>query len=301
MDDLTAELVRLKEQNALLSQQLEFSRQKASLYYIAKSELEIIKRSTEPVNHVMMSVAIDTSDLSVEYAKSIAEKGCQTEDDIPDMLISQMEKTALESEIASLKALTSLSERTEKVRCQFMQRIEAVVNLGEISGPVQDSVIKGYSELFEEYLKLNSLSINHSVEIKRRDAMIGSLLDKIKMMERTFSRRIVQAEHLADSRKQVIEELGEQIKVAMRYQDTSVRGNGELTGEIEDLRAELSMARSNWAATRDELFRLQFRVGEVSVGEEYPPPIISLIDSRVGSGDGILSMIREIRDVSSRI
>jgi hypothetical protein len=299
MDELIAEIAQLKQQNALLTEQLEFSRQKASLYYIAKSELEILKRSAAPVNQLMVSVAADTSDL-LDCSKIATQTGSQTEDNIPDMLISQMEKTALESEIASLKALTSLTERTEKARTQFMQRIDAVVSMGEISGLLQDSVIKGYSELFEEYLKLNSLSINHSVEIKKRDEMIGSLLDKIKMMERTFSRRILQAERLADSRKQVIEELGEQVKTAMRVQDTSVRGNGELEGELEDLRAELSMARSNWAATRDELFRIQFRVGEVGVGQEYPPPIISLIDAQT-QRDGILSMIREIRDVSSRI
>ena len=95
------------------------------------------------------------------------------------------------------------------------------------------------------------------------------------------------------------------MKGAMRSHDRSGIGNGEMESEIEDLRAELSMARSNWAATRDELFRLQFRVGVDGYGgsrsdQEYPPPLIALIDSQERH-ECILSMLREIRDRSSRI
>ena len=214
-----------------------------------------------------------------------------------------MEKNLLESEIASLKALNSLTERTERVRTQFVQRMEAI-SVSDAS-PVFDSVVKGYSDLFEEYLRLNQLSVNHSLEIKKRDQMIGSLLDKIKMMEQNFSRRISQAERLAASRRDVIEELGEQVKVAMKFRQRSDKGNGVLSDEIEDLRAELSMAKSNLAATRDELFRLQFRVGVDGSGaqingQEYPPPLIALLDSQ-HEGNGIISMIRDIRDISSTI
>jgi hypothetical protein len=305
---LKAEIAKLKLANEQLTDQLDFSRQKASLYYIAKSELEILRRSRQEDvgGAVMMSVTTDTDDLASTHTVS-AETGCQTES-VADVLVAQMEKNLLESEIASLKAFSSLTERTERVRTQFMQRIEAVVTADQStasSNPVLDSVVKGYSDLFEEYLRLNHLSVNHSLEIKKRDEMIGSLLDKIKMMEQNFSRRISHAERLADSRKAVIEELGEQVKVAMKFRHTSDTGKVELSDEIEDLRAELSMARSNWAATRDELFRLQFRVGVDGTGaqgngQEYPPPLIALIDSQ-GQGSGIIGMIREIRDLSCRI
>ena len=300
---LKAEIASLRTANDQLTEQLEFSRQKASLYYIAKSELEILKQTDQLINNgaVKMSVSVDTSDLS-ESTSNFVEMGCQTED-LVDGLSVEMEKNLLKSEIASLKALSSLTERTERVRTQFMQRMEAVAQ--SESSVVFDSVVKGYADLFEEYLRLNYLSVNHSLEIKKRDEMIGSLLDKIKMMELNFSRRINQAERLADSRKDVIEELGEQVKVAMKFRQKSDKGNGALSDEIEDLRAELSMARSNWAATRDELFRLQFRVGvdgsgSQANGPEYPPPLIALIDSQ-GQGNGIISMIREIRDISSTI
>jgi hypothetical protein len=312
------EMERLRLENATLRDQLASSMQKASLYYIAMSQLDTMRnssRSPQIERAELIDACVGTEeDYGEKRVKNdFAEAEIQTDDNLASAsIIRRMEFQSVQDELTMIRSIQSVSEKTERSRIQFFQRVTALIDELETPSqpvlntthPIISSIINGYSDLFEEYLRSNYISINHSIEIKRRDAMISSLLDKLKMMEIAFSKNIIMSESLAESRREVIKELSEQMKMLMNANLSA--GNG--LSEIEDLKAELSMARSNWAATRDELLRLQFRLGESgnqSSTETFPAPVIALIDSGNVPGSsrnsGLITAIRNVRDARSNI
>jgi hypothetical protein len=117
------------------------------------------------------------------------------------------------------------------------------------------------------------------------------------MIENNFSKKLFFSESLAESRNQVINELSDQIKSLV---NTTATAGDNGRSEIEDLKAELCMARSNWAATRDELLRLQFNANSTDRPDTYPAPIIALLDSST-EHRGLIAAIRNVRDVRSNV
>ena len=292
----------LEEQIVLLQEQLKLARQKASLYYIAVSELESLKRSNEKV-HVFepRNMATCTRDLNPQFLKS---QETQTEPS-SSSLERDMEISQLVSENAKLKSSLMSNARTEKSRMLLEKRLMELIETVEMN-QVQKNVISifqnQYREMFDEVLRQNKESVNHSVEIKRRDALILSLFEKMRIMESAFAQKLTSVEEMAASRLGVIHELGIQVKEATAFQHKSQsqvfdwQDMAAIHSELEDVRAELSKARSNWAATKDELMRLQFRVGSDGNGgsecrDGFPSPVCCSLSSE----DGILSGIRNIR------
>ena len=276
---MVAEIERLKSANQALTEQLVFARQKASLYYIATSELDTLKRAivyAEKVDKETITDLPATRDVSVSTEVN------------SEVIELKWEMEQLRSEICVLKSINSLNEKTERNRINFSN------NLIEINSPIFDH----YSQLFQTYLHSTHQSINHSVEMRKRDIMIGSLLDKIRVLETSFNQKLAQSEIVAQSRQEVINELGEQVKMAVNtiHNPPDWESLAAMHSEMEDLRAELSMARSNWAATRDELVRLQFRTGDVAKDErkEYPSPLIALLDKQ--GQPGLVAAIRKVKE-----
>ena len=220
MTDLTAEIDRLTAANKALTDQLVFARQKASLYYIATSELDTLKRAhrkapmvdsetiTDPPVTVDVSTSTHAQSESVELRREIKE---------------------LKSEISVLKMINSLTEKTESKRIKFLNSFNN-----------SSSIADNYAEVFQTYLQSTYQSVNHSVEMRKRDFMIGSLLDKIKILESSFQKKLEQAEKIAKSRQEVIQELGEQVKVAINSADKPQpdwESMVAIHAEMEDLRA----------------------------------------------------------------
>lgn len=291
-DPLLAELEKVRAEKSLLEEQLMFSRQKASLYYIAASELDALKRASEGSFVERKSVGVTTDELT-----SVSESSAQT--DFPadalslrlDIASEQNRREIVMQEMEGLK-------RTEKVRLGFIRALEDLLRTSH-SGLALQKLLDEYISLFAEFLRVNQQSVNHSIEIKRRDDLISSLFEKMRIMEDGFSRKLMEITKVASARKDVIEELGAQIKDAVKGASrTHVRA---LQSELEDLKAELSMARTNWAATKDELARLQFTAGNNSertahgVLDEYP----QLASGQSTPRNGFVSAIRSIRQVSN--
>ena len=289
-EDLKAELEKLRAANKSLEDQLRFARQKASLYYIAASELDALKSQKDSfVEHV--SVGTCTDDMgSCESSVSVA---TQTMSVSSAELETETYLELAQTEIAMLKSFIEESKRADPHRAR----------MGTVLESDSSVLVDEYRDLFNLILKQNKMSINHSIEIKRRDEMISSLFDKIRMIEEAFNRKLEESNKIASTRQEVIQALGEQVKDAIRqpsYHDALEIG--AMQSEMEDLKAELSMARTNWAATRDELVRLQFRVGVDGNGSSqsdrhqstFPPPIVELLDSETRES-GTISGIRSIR------
>jgi len=293
----------LQRQVLLLEEQLRLARQKASLYYIAVSELESLKRShqTSDIVRKEASTCIELTHLSAFCFN----KSTQTDSSSSDVDLEN-ERRELIQENQSLKRETDSFARTQRSRITLKNRLVEIVNQ-PLDQPGSDKsqiqfLIQEYGQLFEDLLNQNRESVNHSIEIKRRDTMISSLFEKIRLMESAFTQKLFHAESIAASRLQVIQELGNQVKEAVQISSSyeATFEIGALHAELEDLRAELSMARSNWAATRDELLRLQFRVGADGNGSSdstrcgFPAPVLSL-ENKPGVSIGVLSGIRKIR------
>ena len=285
------EIERLRKANQTLEEQLKFARQKASLYYIAAAELDVLKRASESF---VERIEVDTS--TSDLVSSSCSTGTQTSEILSETIEARTSLELAQAECASLRAFIDSMKRTEG------QRVKAIARMLE-GGPSQ-TMMNEYVCLLEEFLKQNKLSINHSIEIKRRDEMISSLFEKIRMMETAFSQKIQETSRIADSRQQVIQELGEQVKEAITQPRTEFDWTdmAAMHAEMEDLKAELSMARTNWAATREELVRLQFRVGvdgnggDVSPDQmaKFPSPVVALLEQSTRDS-GMISEIRSIR------
>ena len=290
-EELKAELERLKAANKSLEDQLLFARQKASLYYIAASELDALKNQKDSfVEQVSVGTCTDDMVVSCESSVSVA---TQTMSVSSAELETETYLDLAQTEIATLKSFIDESKRADPHRAR----------MGTVLGSDFSFLVDEYRDLFNQILKQNKMSINHSIEIKRRDEIISSLFDKIRMIEEAFNRKLQDTNKIASARQEVIQALGDQVKDAIRqpsYHDSLEIG--AMQSEMEDLKAELSMARTNWAATRDELVRLQFRVGVDGNGSSqsdrhqsaFPPPIVELLDSETRES-GTISGIRSIR------
>jgi hypothetical protein len=296
----------LEDEILNLRDQLSFARQKASLYYITASELDSLKRTMDGSNSLKVDAFTWMENIHLSSLDSVSTQTDLSSAEMETRIEIEMIKT--ENEL--LKTFNEDMKRTEKVRIRFQKNLEKL----NCDSSKLDWLVDEYSSLFEEYLRSSQISVNHSVEIKRRDDMISSLFEKIRVLESSFTQKILRTEAVANARQTVINELSEQVKEAMRidratreWVDSHLNEDGSaiswteiaaMHSELEDLRAELSMARTNWTATRDELLRLQFRVGidgsgksEVERNIEFPPPILS---SPVRSS-GVISGIRNIR------
>ena len=303
----------LEEQVRTLTEQLQFARQKASLYYITASELESVKRGSEILTMERKDVATCTADDSPTVLTPMDRIPAETQTEIASTeLANTVQLQAIQAENEQLRTSIDTAVRTEAARVhhqQILERIRTEVGSGDSTNP--DWIAAEYASLFEDFLTQNRTSVNHSVEVKRRDQIISSLFEKIRLMESAFSQKLIQTENLANSRQAVISELGEQVKDAMRVdreqresssdEGISWKDMAAMHSELEDLRAELSKARTNWAATRDELIRLQFRVGSDGNGKssteyqsEYPQPVLALLDAGTRE-KGVISAIRSIR------
>lgn len=292
--------VTTAQQVVLLEEQLRLARQKASLYYIAVSELESLKLERNPESFLKrVDVATCTRSDSC-----ILDKSCQTESSSSGLEKDQ-EIQELKEDVAKLGNQLLANARTEKSRIILEARFRFLIQNGTNSNENEKAqsllILSEYGEMFEELLRQNKESINHSVEIKRRDHIIASLFDKIRLMESAFSLKLMHTEEVASSRLAVIQEMGNQLRAALQTSNhcPETLFDSRMQSEIEDLKAELSKARSNWAATRDELMRLQFRVGidgnggDLCVANDgFPSPIFSLGEQ---AKDGMLSGIRNIR------
>lgn len=285
-DPLRSEIKRLEDMNRSLEEQLKFARQKASLYYITASELDALKRGSQTFIE-SKSVATAT-DIPLN-------NGCdcfsQTNEIGSNEIALKTELELARTEIESLRSYIESLKRSEPLHTRLATFLGSCAR--------DDFLVDEYVKLTEEILKQNRLSVNHSVEIKRRDEMISSLFDKIRIIEEAFSKKLHETQRLADTRQQVIQALGEQVKEAVRQVPSNPSTEWAIQAEMEDLRAELSMARTNWAATRDELIRLQFRVGADGNGGDvspmhFPNPILSLLDKQTRES-GIISGFRSIR------
>lgn len=319
---LEATIEKLQDENKALADQLAFARQKASLYYITASELDSLKRVVEGVNAEVTKreAAVDTTDLdSTGDNRFIASTGVQTDLE-SELLASRLEAETVKTENELLKTFSDKANRTERLR---IRHLDALAKMASGTQVEASFMLEEYAWLFEEFLGQNRMSINHSVEIKRRDEMISSLFEKIRMIESSFTQKLMQVENIAANRQVVINELSSQIREAVRvdretreWVDSHLNEDGSalswtemaaMHSELEDLRAELSMARTNWAATRDELVRLQFRVGVDGRGNdsspsrqpEYPAPTLAIIDAD-SRPQGLISGIRNIRNISSQ-
>jgi hypothetical protein len=285
-DAVDEEVRRLRDANKALEEQLRFARQKASLYYIAAAELDVLKRASESFVE-----RIDAQTSTDDLASSCCSFGTQTSEPLSETIEARTSLELAQAECASLRACIDSMKRTEG------QRIRASARM--VDGEQSAGLMAVYNSLLEEFLKLNKLSINHSIEIKRRDDMISNLFEKIRTIEMAFAKKLEVTERIADTRQQVIQELGQQVKEAITKPRTDWNEIGALHAEMEDLRAELSMARSNWIATREELARLQFRVGQDGNGGDvspqqiakYPNPVVQLVEQSTG----LISDIRSIR------
>ena len=261
MDDVNT----LREANRILTEQLDFSRQKASLYYIVSSELESLRNSQKVSFTVDVSTSMEIGSVSVSTQTDTTSQGVECD--------------TLRHELEGLKTNFSSIERIETRRLSLVKALE---RLTSTPNDAEQLLCTEYSQLLEEYLRSCQLSINHSMEIKKRDEMISSLFDKIKLMEISFTRS---APKSAPPPQVSSEELTWKDMAAMH-------------SELEDMRAELSKARSNWAATRDELLRLQFRVGidgnhGQTVAEDlFPKPKTPQPPSYT---PGLISTIRTLR------
>jgi hypothetical protein len=288
---LQEEIIQLREANTQLLSQLEVVRQKASLYYITSSELESLRRkSLRTVPNCEAGTMTETEDSATAITNDV---GTQTHSPSESVLLAN-EIEMLRAEVEILKTINALNEKTER------KRIDSLRALAYDSGtPIPDTLLLEYSSIFREYLRSNHMSINHSFEIRKRDNMIESLLGKIKLLETSFTHRLANSESVASSREQVIKELGNQIRDVLA--DSSAGSEvsvdwmtlAAMHAEMEDLKAELSKARTNWAATRDELMRLRYTKDDAS-DEAFPRPIM-LIGTR--SDVTTLSRIRNLRPV----
>lgn len=295
MGDELSELEQLRRANKALEEQLKFSRQKASLYYVAMSELDAVRNRTASFVE-RIDACTNTSEDAVTERLNVAS---QTDQTTSAELEYKAQLELAQTEIGMLRSFIDSMKRTEPVRARLIAGLST--DIGDTS------IVTEYMALFEQFMKQNKLSVNHSVEIKRRDEMISSLFEKIRIMEDAFRRKLEDTKRVADTRQQVIDELGDQIKQAVN--EPIIRSAGSesdwsevaaLQAEMEDLKAELSMARTNWAATRDELVRLQFRVGVDGNGgsrsstNAFPAPVIDILETTTRE-TGLISGIRNIR------
>lgn len=279
-DPLRKGIERLVAQNRALEEQLQFARQKASLYYITASELDALKRGNISfVETVSVGTSTDAQACGFSASTQTTEVGSADIEIRSKLELAQTESKSLTSYIDSLQHTESLKNRLDRLLIQ--------------SSP--DFVLDEYINLLQEVVKQNKLSVNHSIQIKRRDEMISSLIEKIRMIEEAFSKKLSDTQRLADTRQAVIQALGEQVKEAV------VTGSSDwaLVAEMEDLKAELSMARTNWAATREELVRLQFRDGGDGnhLKFKFPNPVIEILD-RITRESGMISEYRSISSIS---
>lgn len=236
----------LEKENESLRTQLQFARQKASLYYIVASELESLKSScSSPKVVVTKPAETQTDALGVNKECQTYTSSATVEQDIQGI--------AVRAELDKVRETLNAVERMENKRLLFVKE-----NLSQSELAIE------YSELFSEYLKSCQLSVNHSLEIRKRDTMIASLLGNIKLMESTF------------------------LKLRDTTSPTSAPSNtGEIAAlhsELEDLKAELSKAQTNYAAIRDELVRLQFNRNNT------PSPVAPPTNNT----PGLISAIRKI-------
>lgn len=291
MENDTSELEQLRRANKVLEEQVKFSRQKASLYYVAMSELDDVRNRTASFIE-RIDACTNTSEDSIGDILNVASQTDQTTS-VEVEYKAQLELA--QTEIGMLRCFIDSMKRTEPMRARLIAGI----------GTNDSSLITEYMTLFEQFMKQNKLSVNHSMEIKRRDEMISNLFEKIRIMEYAFMKKLEDTKRVADTRQQVIDELGDQIKLAVNdpivvRSEGSVKEIAALQAEMEDLKAELSMARTNWAATRDELVRLQFRVGIDGNGgnqkslNAFPSPVIDILETSTRES-GIISGIRNIR------
>jgi hypothetical protein len=276
-----------------LEEQLKFARQKASLYYITVSELDALKRKTESFVETKDACTITDHDLGAVQRVSVE---TQTIEKSSAEIEAQTSLELAQTEVAALRQYIDTMKRTEA------QRLRA--SSGPSTGCSDQVLAEQYSALLEEFLKQNKLSVNHSLEIKRRDEMISSLFEKIRTIEDAFSKKLSETSRLAESRQEVIHALSQQVKDAVTLSGSEppyqvdYRIIASMQSEMEDLRAELSMARTNWAATKEELARLQFRVGADGNGGDvspqavagFPSPIVDIIEKSTGT----ISSVRSI-------
>ena len=312
-ENLEGIIADLKAKNAALEDQLRFARHKASLYYITASELDALKRGKEDfVERKSIGVSTCEDGSSASSANGVSSE-TQTEF-ASDSLAQQVELDSMRADNTLLRCMNESLTRSESLRARALSRareLAAALEAGDSPGIRSqiDLVLSEYTSLLEEYVLQNRMSVKHTFELKRRDEMISSLFEKIRMLEDAFSRKLMETSKIADTRQEVIRELGDQIKDAINLgrSDPEPQETFDWTdmaaihSEMEDLRAELSKARTNWAATRDELIRLQFRVGVDGRGndkeervKEYPPPVVALLDSTARE-HGMISGLRSIR------
>ena len=275
-----------------LREQLAFARQKASLYYIAMSELESLRRVSSNRTLELREVGTNTDVKPDSAGSGISE---ETQTFVSSDLV-ELERVA--GQLSALQTELENCERSEMKRVELLHRLETIIDQ-----PSQ--LAEAYAELLREHFLNSHMAVRQSVELRRRDAMIGSLLDKIKLMEELFGgqaarvareARVAQPENtvsvdikIQHGRSNHIE--AEEATPSLTWQDMAA-----MHSELEDMRAELSKARSNWAATRDELVRLQFRVGSDGnhgkTASEFPGPILALTESAPA---GLISSIRKLR------
>lgn len=319
---LEATIKKLQDENKALSDQLAFARQKASLYYITASELDSLKRVVEGSNAdiTKREAAVDTADLdSTGENRYITSLGVQTDLE-SELLAIRLASETVKTENELLKTFRDNHNRTERLRIRHLDALAKMASGTQVEACF---MMEEYAWLFEAFISQNRISINHSIEIKRRDEIISSLFEKIRMIESCFNQKLMHVENIAANRQVVINELSSQIREAVRIdretrewveshlnEDGSALSWTEMAAmhsELEDLKAELSMARTNWAATRDELVRLQFRVGVDGSGNdtspsrkpEYPAPTLAIIDAD-SRPHGLISGIRNLRNISSQ-
>lgn len=300
----------LQAKVAGLEEQLRFARQKASLYYITASELDALKRGKEDFVE-RISVGVSTASNEND---STAHACAETQTEFPSLsLLHQVELDSAKADNVLLRCMNESLSRSEGVRAKMLVSVRGLCesiqdNDSQSRKNHIDFILTEYTSLLEEFVQQTRMSVKHTIELKRRDEMISSLFEKIRMLEDAFSKKLSESSQLADSRQEVIRELGDQVRDAINIarnvepQETFDWSDmAAMHSEMEDLRAELSKARTNWAATRDELIRLQFRVGVDGRGNhspekprEYPPPIMALVDVAARE-QGMISGLRSIR------
>jgi hypothetical protein len=307
MEELKTEVENLKNQ-------LNIYRQKASLYYVVESELQQLRSSMSSDTLALFRSPLVESSTQTDEVMSDLETdavGVQT-DVLSDSVAHRMETETLQDRIEELREKISLKEWNEKLCNEMIVRLREVIyrtdsrELGSCSDladskSINTSLVGIIENLFENFTERNKHNFNLFLELKEKNELISKLNSIIVSIELNFQKKLSSVESVAESRMDVISALGNQVKEAIHLTrpeesfdvDQWMNRMG-LQSEIEDLRAELSKAKTNWAATRDELIRLQTKVGDGKEKEaEYPRPV-DLTRERI-IGEGQLQILRKIQ------